>query len=110
MSKFRWGPINLAEWKSTPCVCGRAATEEDVEAGGAVFCNKAIKRMNWQRIPNLPVCGIYRQGGKLNVPVVIIQQELTTDGRASLGFRYFNGGSSMCDFYGGRGPEASKME
>jgi hypothetical protein len=32
-----WGPIAVANWRETPCVRGRAATEDDANAGRAVF-------------------------------------------------------------------------
>ena len=32
-----WGPIEMANWRKTPCVRGRVATEDDAKAGAAVF-------------------------------------------------------------------------
>ncbi len=32
-----WGPIAMTNWRETPCIQGRAATEDDANAGRAVF-------------------------------------------------------------------------
>lgn len=32
-----WGPIDPARWRETPAIMGLSATDEDVNAGRAVF-------------------------------------------------------------------------
>ncbi len=32
-----WGPIAMTNWRETPCIKGRVATEDDAKAGRAVF-------------------------------------------------------------------------
>ena len=32
-----WGPIAMTNWRETPCIRGRVATEDDAHAGRAVF-------------------------------------------------------------------------
>ena len=83
-------------WRSTPCLKGRVATEDDVKAGIAVFTvrpgNKGDpKPANME----LPRCAIQMTEKEGPVPVVIIQAEILA-GQTFLGVRYLNGGDGVC--------------
>jgi hypothetical protein len=72
-----WGPINREHWRSTPCITGRQATEQDVKDGRAVFY------VNGSAAPadfSLPVCGFQRMEDGTEQPVVVIQAEVIPDG------------------------------
>ena len=88
-----WGEIDLANWKTTPHVSGRVATELDITFGRAVFC--IPEGSTPESIP-LPACGIQKdsESGK-ETPVVIIQAEKAA-GEVVLGVRYLQGGNGMC--------------
>ena len=54
-----WGPIQASDWRNTPCVVGRPATEDDVAAGNAVFYvpgDSAAASMT------LPCCAVQSRG------------------------------------------------
>jgi hypothetical protein len=84
-------PIDLANWRKTPFVEGRAATDHDVEAGRAVFA------VDGEPVElDLPSCAIVREEGIGEpTPVVIIQAERVEDGTVMVGFRLIDGGSGI---------------
>jgi len=87
-----WGPISASDWRDTPCVSGRPATEADVAAGCAVFYipgDSAAAPMT------LPACGLQSLAGGSEQPVVIIQAELAPHGTI-LGVRPLSGGNGIC--------------
>lgn len=87
-----WGPISATEWRSTPCVTGRAATEADVIAGSAVFNvpgDSAAAKMD------LPACAIQSLEDGSEQLVVIVQAELAPHG-TTLGIRPLSGGNGVC--------------
>lgn len=87
-----WGPISPNEWRSTPCVIGRPATEADVAAGSAVFYVKGDSAAASMR---LPCCAIQSFEDGSEQPVVVIQAELA-DQDTVLGVRPLTGGNGIC--------------
>ena len=87
-----WGSITASEWRNTPCVFGRPATEADVAAGSAVFYvpgGSAAAPMA------LPCCAIQSLKDGSEQPVVIVQAELVPHGTI-LGVRPLFGGNGIC--------------
>jgi hypothetical protein len=86
-----WGPIDLKKWRSTPCVEGRAATEDDVERGRAVFA------VDGEPVElDLPSCAIVQEEGVGEpTPVILIQAERLEDGTVAVGFRLVDGGTGI---------------
>ena len=87
-----WGPISKNEWRTTPCVTGRPATEADVKAGSAVFFvqgDSAVSPMD------LPCCAIQSLEDGSEEPVIVIQAELAPHGTI-YGVRPLNGGNGIC--------------
>jgi hypothetical protein len=86
-------PIDLANWKETPCLTGRAATVDDVAAGRAMF---AAPGSDSKPIDlKLPRCAIHtdeKTGTK--VPVIVVQAE-DVGGKKTIGFRFLNGGTGV---------------
>lgn len=89
-----WGPLIVAEWRSTPAIRGRSATEADIEAGVAVFC---IPSGSKPHAVSLPVCAMDRDAESGSAtPVVVIQAEQGDDGDVFLGARPLVGGNMVC--------------
>jgi hypothetical protein len=87
-------PIDLAHWQETPCLTDRAATQDDVEAGRAVF---AAPGSGSQPIDlRLPRCAIQtnQQTGE-KTPVVVVQAE-DARGIKTIGYRFLNGADGVC--------------
>lgn len=85
------GPIDIAKWRKTPFVEGRAATDHDVSEGRAVFAvgGEPVEL-------DLPSCAIVREEGVGEpTPVVIIQAERLDDGTVAIGFRLIDGGTGI---------------
>ncbi|WP_440224233.1 hypothetical protein ACQQ2N_03200 [Dokdonella sp. MW10] len=87
-----WGPIDKAEWRSTPHVAGRAAREEDVRAGKAVFYVQGESKHDPIR---LPCCAFQRLDDGSEQPVVVIQAEISPHGTL-FGVRPLSGGNGVC--------------
>lgn len=89
-----WGPIVIAEWRSTPAIRGRSATEADIKAGVAVFC---IPSGSKPHPISLPICGVHRdeQSGSVTA-VIVIQAEVGDDGEVFIGARPIAGGNMVC--------------
>jgi len=87
-----WGPISASEWRSTPCILGRTATEADIAAGNAVFC---IPSGSEPASVQLPCCAIQTLEGGTEQPVVVIQAEVSPQG-TFLGVRPLTGGNGVC--------------
>jgi hypothetical protein len=83
-------PIDIKRWRETPAVTGRPATDEDVDAGRAVFA------VGGEPVAlELPACAIVREEGVgEETPVIAIQAERIEDGTVAVGFRLLNGGGS----------------
>ncbi|MFZ1932277.1 MAG: hypothetical protein WCB27_10320 [Thermoguttaceae bacterium] len=87
-------PIDLAHWRETVCLTGRAATLDDMKAGTAVF---AAPGSGSRPIDlKLPRCAIYtdQQTGK-KTPVIVVQAE-DVGGKKTIGYRLLNGADGVC--------------
>ena len=87
-----WGPISVSEWRSTPCIVGRPATEADVAAGSAVFY---VPGESAAAPMSLPCCAIQSLEDGSEQPIVIVQAELASHGTI-LGVRPLSGGNGIC--------------
>lgn len=84
-------PIDMKQWRATPAVEGRAATEFDVSAGRAVFAVEGEPVAI-----DLPACAIVREEGVGEpTPVIVIQAERIEDGSVAIGYRLLDGGSGI---------------
>ena len=89
-----WGPIKINNWKDTPCIEGRLATEEDVKKGIAVFYIENSDNAKPIKI-DLPLCAIHiDQETKKEIPVILIQAE-KSQGQDLIGYRFLNGGNGI---------------
>ena len=87
-----WEQILASDWRSTPCVTGRAASEADVLAGRAVFY---IEGDSAAAPVQIPCCAIQTLDDGSEQPVVIVQAELGPDG-ILFGVRPLSGGNGIC--------------
>jgi hypothetical protein len=97
-----WGPIATANWRETPCIRGRVATEDDANAGRAVFfINLSGGQESHPVDLDLPRCAILHEEGEGDLPVIVIQAEEGNNGTVQLiaGFRPLAGGSGLCMVY-----------
>lgn len=86
-----WGPIDITKWRKTPHVEGRAATDQDVNDGRAVFAvgGEPVEL-------DLPSCAIVREEGVgEETAVIIVQAERIEDGSVAVGFRLIDGGTGI---------------
>lgn len=84
-------PIDMKAWRATPSIEGRAADDDDVREGRAVFA------VGGEPVEiDLPACAIVReeQVGE-PTPVIVIQAERIEDGTVAVGFRLLDGGSGI---------------
>jgi hypothetical protein len=84
-------PIDLKQWRATPAVEGRAATDIDVKAGRAVFAvgGEPVEL-------DLPSAAIVREEGIGEpTPVIVIQAERIEDGTVAVGYRLLDGGCGI---------------
>ena len=87
-------PIDVKQWQKTPAVSGRSATEDDVNAGRAIFA------VGGEPLDlDLPACAIVReeQIGE-PTPVIVIQAERLDDGTIAVGYRLLDGGNGIAPF------------
>jgi hypothetical protein len=101
--KDGWGPIETANWRETPCLRGRVATEDDVKAGRAVFYLDLSEGQEGRPGDlNLPSCAILRDENGAAMPVIVIQVEESNNGSGSIevyaGYRPLAGGNGICMF------------
>jgi len=87
-----WGPISAGEWRGTPCISGRAATEADVKAGVAVFY---IQDSSAAASIKLPCCALQSFEDGSEAPVIVVQAEVAPHG-IILGVRPLGGGNGIC--------------
>ncbi|MFP5247428.1 MAG: hypothetical protein ACLGH0_12105 [Thermoanaerobaculia bacterium] len=86
-----WGPIDLRQWRKTPFIEGRAATDRDVEEGRAVFAvgGEPVEL-------DLPSCAVVREEGVgEETAVILIQAERLEDGTIAVGYRLIDGGMGI---------------
>jgi hypothetical protein len=97
-----WGPISMRNWRDTPCVAGRVATEDDVKAGRAAFYLELSEGQASHPFDlNLPSCAILRDEDGAAIPVIVIQVETGNNGSVQVlaGYRPLTGGNGLCMFY-----------
>jgi hypothetical protein len=87
-----WEEINAADWKNTPFISGRVASDSDVKSGHAVFY---IEGASVPAEFDLPCCAMQLMPNGSEQTVVIIQAE-TTDNGTLLGVRPLTGGNGIC--------------
>ena len=87
-----WGPISATDWRSTPHIAGRPATEADVAAGVAVFY---VPGESFAASMPLPCCAYQQLEDGSEQPVVVVQAELVPHGTI-LGVRSLTGGNGIC--------------
>jgi hypothetical protein len=90
--KNLWGPITADQWRSTPFVAERPATEEDVAAGRAVFY---VPSGSTAAKLELPCCAVQTLEDGSTQFVVVIQAEMVSGG-TTLGVRPLDGGNGVC--------------
>jgi hypothetical protein len=81
----------MKQWRSTPSIRGRVATDEDVERGRAVFAVGGTP-VDLE----LPFPAIIREEdiGE-ETAVIVIQAERLDDGTVAVGFRFLDGGTGI---------------
>ena len=97
-----WGPIAMANWRETPCVRGRVATEDDAKAGSAVFYLNLSEGQESHPIDlDLPRCAIFHEDGEDALPVIVVQAEEGNNGSTQLiaGYRPLTGGNGIYMLY-----------
>jgi len=97
-----WGPIAMANWRETPCIQRRVATEDDVNAGRAVFYLDLSEGQASDPVDiDLPRCAILHEEGEGDLPVIVIQAEEGNNGTVQLiaGYRSLTGGNGICMLY-----------
>jgi hypothetical protein len=93
------GPIAMANWRKTPCVRGRVATEDDASAGRAAFYLDLSDGQESRPVDlDLPRCAILHEEGEGDLPVIVIQAEEGYNGTVQLiaGYRPLTGGIGIC--------------
>lgn len=81
----------MKQWRSTPSTRGRAATDEDVQQGRAVFAvgGEPVEL-------EIPFPAVVREEdvGE-ETAVIVIQAERLEDGTVAVGFRLLDGGTGI---------------
>ncbi|NUN70942.1 MAG: hypothetical protein HUU02_14675 [Bacteroidetes bacterium] len=91
-----WGTINISEWKTTPCINGRLATEADVKEGRAVFFIQEPDEETRIEPIVIPSCVIVLDTEtNEEIPAIAIQAEFV-DGQVLIGYRPLSGGNGVC--------------
>ena len=83
--------IDMKKWRQTPSTQGRAATDDDVNAGHAVFAigGEPVEL-------DLPSCAIVTEEDIGEpTPVIVIQAERLEDGTVAVGYRFLEGGTGI---------------
>lgn len=88
-----WGRIQSENWRDTPCVLGRVASEGDVQQGRAVFYVDGPSQA--ADVP-LPRCALLHEDRGKAMPVILIQAESRDDGKVLLGYRPLSDGNGIC--------------
>ncbi len=84
-------PIDMKNWRATPAVERRTATDRDVNEGRAVFA------VGGEPVEiDLPSCAIVREEEVGEpTPVIVIQAERLEDGTVAIGYRFIDGGTGI---------------
>jgi hypothetical protein len=99
-----WGPITIANWRETPCIQGRAATEDDAAAGRVVFYLDLSEGQESHPVGlDLPRGAILHEEGEDDLPVIVIQTAEGNTGTGAVeiiaGYRPLTGGCGVCMLY-----------
>jgi len=87
-----WDEIEIEKWKDVPFITGRAATEDDVKNGIAVF---AIPSGSKPYNTELPLCAVQVDNeANKRTPCIAIQIEEADNG-VFIGVRYLDGGNGV---------------
>lgn len=84
-------PIDMKNWRHTPAVSGRTATDADVNDGSAIFAvgGEPVEL-------DLPSCAIVTEEDiGLPTPVIVVQAERLEDGTVAVGYRFLDGGTGI---------------
>lgn len=87
-----WDVIEKNKWKDVSFISGRAATEQDVKDGRAVFYIPSGSEPYEAELPLFAIHLDESNGEK--TPCVVIQIEKTPEG-TTVGVRYFDGGNGV---------------
>ncbi|WP_162052214.1 hypothetical protein [Pontibacter pamirensis] len=93
-----WSSINMEEWRKTPCLKERIATEEDVEAGRAVFFIES-EGTDIQHAPldiGAPSLAYHIDQDTSEKTLVVVIQGEQVDEQEVAGVRYLDGGNGLC--------------
>jgi len=97
MADLTSGPLDMTKWQEIPCIEKRAATDEDVDNGLAVFSAQRVDGA--APVPysmRLPHCAIYNdEESDSKIPIVIVQAEVV-DSNIVVGAKMLNGGDLAC--------------
>jgi hypothetical protein len=94
-----WPAINLKEWRETPVIYGKVATESDAKKGLAIFCLKNAGENHKAYDIDLPkLAYLNNEENDIQELVVVIQVESTENGEI-VGYRNPNGGNGACFLY-----------
>ncbi len=87
----------MQNWRSTSCVSGRVAVEEDVKAGRAVFYLQDAEKIGAKSNDLvLPSCAVlFDEESGEEVLVIIIQAEETEEADY-IGYRLLDSGNGIC--------------
>jgi hypothetical protein len=93
MSADLWGPIDVIRWEELPHLSGRLASETDVKAGRAVFCQQG-QGVRMEPYPTqLPRPAILKLEAS-EEPVFVIQIEYAAH-QIIVGYRNLGGGNGI---------------
>ena len=81
----------MKQWRQTPSMSGRTATDADVNAGRAVFA------VGGEPVEiDIPACAIVTEEDiGLPTPVIVVQAERLEDGTVAVGYRFLDGGTGI---------------
>ena len=95
MTPELWGPIDVRNWRLTPSLNGRVATEQDVESGTATFYVSSETSRPYAI--ELPAPAIVREEGIGEpTPVIVIQAEELDADTVAIGYRFLDGSNGIC--------------
>jgi hypothetical protein len=96
MDNNLWGAVDLQNWKQTPHIKNKIATEQDVIDGRAVFfienCDEEHKPLNI----NLPSIAFQIDEESNSKELVVIVQAEKVGEDEFVGVRYIEGGNGVC--------------
>ena len=96
MEQDLWGEIDIADWRSVPCIHRRLASEADVNEGRAVFFLSDPNGLGASPVDmSLPRPAILREENGGEIPVILIQSE-EGGGKIYAGYRFLDGGNGVC--------------